>query len=58
MEITFDNLGIIENAKIDLKPLTIFIGPNNGGENMDSLYSRRYFWSSGLLGVYERPYAR
>lgn len=32
MKITFHNFGIVEEAEIDLKPLTIFIGPNNVGK--------------------------
>lgn len=32
MRVTISNLGIIEQAEVDLKPLTIFIGPNNTGK--------------------------
>ncbi len=32
MKIKVYNLGIIKEANIDLKPLTIFIGPNNSGK--------------------------
>lgn len=32
MKITFHNLGAVKEAEIDLKPLTIFVGPNNAGK--------------------------
>lgn len=32
MKITVHNLGIIKEAEIDLKPLTILVGPNNAGK--------------------------
>jgi len=32
MKVTVHNLGIIREAEIDLKPLTIFVGPNNAGK--------------------------
>ncbi|GAC1390035.1 MAG: AAA family ATPase [Ktedonobacteraceae bacterium] len=32
MRITVRNLGVLKEATIDLKPLTIFIGPNNTGK--------------------------
>ncbi len=32
MRITVHNLGVLKEATIDLKPLTIFIGPNNSGK--------------------------
>ena len=32
MRITVRNLGVLKEAAIDLKPLTIFVGPNNAGK--------------------------
>ena len=32
MKVTFHNLGVISEAEIDLKPLTVFVGPNNSGK--------------------------
>lgn len=32
MKVTMQNLGVIKQAEIDLKPLTILIGPNNAGK--------------------------
>lgn len=32
MKVTVRNLGVLKEAKIDLKPLTILVGPNNAGK--------------------------
>ena len=32
MKLEIRNLGVIEEAKIDIKPLTVFVGPNNAGK--------------------------
>src|SRR5438094_394190 len=32
MKVTVRNLGVLKEAEIDLKPLTIFVGPNNSGK--------------------------
>ena len=40
MKITVRNLGIISQAEIDIKPLTILVGPNNAGKT----------WLAYLLG--------
>ncbi|HZU03754.1 MAG TPA: ATP-binding protein [Ktedonobacteraceae bacterium] len=32
MKVTFRNLGVISEAEIDLKQLTVFVGPNNSGK--------------------------
>jgi hypothetical protein len=32
MKVTVENLGAIQHAELDLKPLTILIGPNNAGK--------------------------
>ena len=46
MKVTIRNLGIINEAEIDLKPLTIFVGPNNSGKTWLS------YTMAGLLGQY------
>jgi hypothetical protein len=33
MRIRIDNLGPVKHADIDLKPLTVFVGPNNAGKS-------------------------
>lgn len=32
MKVTVHNLGVIKEAEVDLKPLTIFVVPNNAGK--------------------------
>ena len=46
MKVSIRHLGVIEEADIDLKPLTIFIGPNNEGKTWLA-YSL-----AGILGNY------
>lgn len=56
MIISLKNLGIVKNASIDLKPLTIFIGENNTGKTwaaytISSLFGKESFvdYHSNLL---------
>lgn len=46
MKIHIQNLGAIEQAEIDLKPLTLFVGPNNTGKTWTA------YLISGLLSPY------
>lgn len=46
MKITIRKLGVIEEANIDLKPLTVFIGPNNAGKTWLA------YAISGIVGRY------
>ena len=54
MKVTFRNLGVLkEDATIDIKPLTIFIGPNNSGKTWLA------YALSGIFGLYgSREYIR
>jgi hypothetical protein len=67
MKITVHTLGVIKEAKIDLKPLTIFVGPNNNGKTWlaytlvgifgpygFSKYIKEYLksYEEGIPGVY------
>lgn len=54
MKISVRNLGVIqEEASIELKPLTIFIGPNNAGKTWLA------YALAGILGDYgSREYAQ
>lgn len=46
MRVTVRNLGVINEAEIDLKPLTIFVGPNNSGKTWLA------YTIAGILGQY------
>lgn len=46
MKVTVRNLGVIDEAEIDLKPLTIFVGPNNSGKTWLA------YAIAGILGQY------
>lgn len=48
MKIEVRNLGVITEAQIDLKPLTIFVGPNNAGKTWLA------YTLAGILGDYGR----
>ena len=46
MKVSVRNLGVIKEAQIDLKPLTVFIGPNNAGKTWLA------YTLAGILGPY------
>src|SRR5581483_10865001 len=46
MKVSVRNLGVIKEAEIDLKPFTVFIGPNNAGKTWLA------YALSGILGSY------
>lgn len=46
MKVTILNLGTIKEMEISLKPLTIFIGPNNTGKTWTA------YMLSGIFGIY------
>lgn len=48
MKVSIQNLGAIQNAEIDLKPLTILIGPNNAGKTWTA------YVLAGILGSHGR----
>lgn len=48
MKITIQNLGVISQCVVDLKPLTIFVGANNTGKTWTA------YTLAGILGQYGR----
>src|SRR5882762_4438181 len=57
MKVTIQNLGIIKNAELDLKPLTVLIGPNNAGKTWMAYTLAGIFGSHGL-GAYTEAYIK
>lgn len=55
MKVTVRNLGVIKEAEVDLKPLTIFIGPNNAGKTWLAYAMSGIFGRYGLA-KYTRAY--
>jgi energy-coupling factor transporter ATP-binding protein EcfA2 len=49
MRVTFRNLGVINEAEIDLKPLTVFVGPNNSGKTWLAYALAGIFGSYGFV---------
>ena len=45
LNLYFKNFGPVKEAEIDLRPLTIFVGPNNTGKT----YTAYYIWALGAL---------
>ena len=48
MKVSVRNLGVIKEAEIDLKPFTVFIGPNNAGKTWLAYALSGIFGSYGL----------
>ena len=55
-QITVENFGPIKNGTVDLKPLTIFIGPSNSGKSYMSTLTYSILNSENLRNVF-RPRA-
>ena len=56
MNIHVENLGAVKSGDIDLKPLTIFIGPNNKGKTWTA-YSIASLFSRDMFDVYLKSYS-
>lgn len=55
MKVEISNLGILENAQIDLKPLTVFIGPNGSGKTW-AAYTLSAIFGEGGYRNYLKAY--
>ncbi|TMC17670.1 MAG: hypothetical protein E6J34_18270 [Chloroflexi bacterium] len=53
MKVTISHLGAISEANIDLKPLTIFVGPNNAGKTWLAYTLASLFGPFGYKNCYE-----
>ncbi len=61
LELDVTNFGPIANASIDLRPLTVFVGPSNTGKSYLAIliYALHKFFGPGVLGVgYGRRFVR
>lgn len=56
MRIHVENLGAVKSGDIDLKPLTVFIGPNNKGKTWTA-YSIASLFSRDMFNVYSKSYS-
>ena len=56
-QISIRNLGPIGQADLELKPLTIFVGPNNSGKSYAALTIYSLLRSIGKPEPYDRPFS-
>ncbi|HVB20633.1 MAG TPA: AAA family ATPase [Ktedonobacteraceae bacterium] len=54
MKITVHNLGVLKEAEVDLKPLTVFVGPNNAGKTWLAYTIASIFSSYGFSKYMEK----
>ncbi len=56
LELEVSDFGPIVSAKIDLRPLTVFVGPSNTGKSYLAIliYALHQFFSGGSLGIGQR----
>src|SRR5260221_7793706 len=57
MKIKFNNFGPVEKAEIELRPLTIFVGPNNSGKTWTAYALANILGPVGFL-TYAEAYIR
>src|SRR2546423_1903185 len=53
MRISIQNLGVIQDATVDVKPLTVFVGPNNEGKTWVAYLIAALFGSHGFTHCIE-----
>ncbi len=52
MKVTIKNLGAVREAEIELKPLTVFVGPNNTGKTWTAYIVSAIFGFLRLVRIY------
>jgi predicted ATPase len=55
MRVTIKNLGAVKKGEFELKPLTVFIGPNNGGKTWTA-YAVASLFSDDMFDEYLKKY--
>lgn len=55
MHITINDLGAVKNGEFELKPLTVFIGPNNSGKTWTA-YAVTSLFSEDMFDAYIKKY--
>ena len=58
LEVEIENFGPISSGKIRLRPLTIFIGPNNSGKSYTAMLIRSIFESLPAFEIFEFQFPR
>ena len=52
LKLTLENFGPLRKAEVDLKPMTIFIGPNNSGKSYVAMMFYSLFHSLGFITTF------
>jgi len=55
LKVSVENFGPVKQGEFELRPLTVFIGPNNSGKSYMSLLI--YAFSQALSGRVRRPFS-
>lgn len=53
MKVQINNLGPIEQAEVEVRPLTVFVGPNNSGKTLTSYVLAAIFGPFGFTQYYK-----
>ena len=56
LKVDLENFGPIKKGSIQLKPLTVFIGPNNSGKSYAAMLIHSILSSENQINPYDRPY--
>ncbi len=56
LKLDLENFGPIKKGSINLKPLTIFVGPNNSGKSYAAMLVHSILTSENQINPFDRPY--